>query len=69
MQIGLGGRPTDLSNLSTEALLSPHSAVASHFNQTMPVGGVAIVTAGEEEPSKVAISPLEKARMRVVKSK
>lgn len=69
MQIGLGGRPTDLSNLSTEALLSQHSAVAAQFNQTMPVGGVAIVTAGEEEPSKVAISPLEKARMRVVKSK
>lgn len=69
MQIGLGGKAGDLTKLSTEALLSQHAAVAAQFSQTFPVGGVAAVSAEEEEPSKVSISPLEKARMRVVKSK
>ena len=69
MQIGLGGKAGDLTKLSTEALLSQHSAVAAQFSQTFPVGGVAAVSAEEEEPAKAAISPLEKARMRVVKSK
>lgn len=69
MQIGLGGKSTDLTKLSTEALLSQHSAVAAQFGQTFPVGGVAAVSAEEDEPSKAAISPLDKARMRVVKSK
>lgn len=69
MQIGLGGKAGDLTKLSTEALLSQHAAVATQFSQTFPVGGVAAVSAEEEEPAKAAISPLEKARMRVVKSK
>jgi signal peptide peptidase SppA len=69
MQIGLGGKSSDLTKLSTEALLSQHSSVMSQFSQVFPIGGVAAVTTEEEEPSKAAASsPLDKARMRVVKT-
>jgi signal peptide peptidase SppA len=69
MQIGLGGKSTDLSKLSTEALLSQHSSVMTQFSQTFPVGGVAAVSTEEEGAPKAASnSPLDKARMRVVKT-
>ena len=69
MQIGLGGKPSDFTKLSTEALLSQHGSVMSQFSQVFPVGGVAAVTTEEKESSKThASSPLDKARMRVVKT-
>jgi signal peptide peptidase SppA len=69
MQIGLGGTAGDLAKLSTEALLSQHSAVAAQFSRTFPVGGVAAVAAeGDESGKPAASSPMDKARMRVVKT-
>jgi hypothetical protein len=68
MQIGLGGIPTDLSKLSTEALLSQHAQVAEAFAKAYPVGGKAVgaSTEPEEAPSP---DPLARARLRAVKTK
>lgn len=67
MQVGLGGVATDLSKLSTEALLSQHAQVAEAFAKAFPVGGVA--AQAEEEDEKPSIDPMARARLRAVKPK
>lgn len=67
MQVGLGGIATDLSKLSTEALLSQHAQVAEAFAKSFPVGGVALQA--EEEKEETPITPMAQARLRAVKPK
>lgn len=68
MQVGLGGVSTDLSKLTTEALLSQHAQVYEAFTKRYPVGGVAAQADPEGEDS-TEMTPLARARLRAVKSK
>lgn len=68
MQVGLGGVSTDLSKLTTEALLSQHAQVYEAFTKRYPVGGVAAQADPEGEDSN-QMTPLTRARLRAVKSK
>lgn len=69
MQVGLGGVATDLSKLSTEALLSQHAQVAEAFAKAFPVGGVAAQAEEAEEKEESHIPPMARARLRAVKTK